>query len=821
MRSSAFTAAKVCLAAGCLAAAAMLFVPSPRGSDRYLAARDALRAGSSPAAGTLLAGNVPGPTRLRDVFGDPDRSAALGGPLAHRLAANDDAQAPLAGLDQPPNAAPEPTVTFRVAETDPPGRLVPEPTPDPTSPDVAGGGLAAEVRALRAEVLRLAQAGAPPTGDAGSNVSEELRRLTDELRNTERFRRLEDQLRELQSAGGGQPTPAPTDAAPAAVPHAVDPPLAAPNPDALVRALPSEAGEDRFDFQVESADVTQVLDSLGQMAGWNVVAGPGVAGTVTLNLRDVTIDEALDALLSPRDLVAERKDNLLFVVPRTDAVARTAAARTIVTKVYRPNYIAVKDLQALVTPLLTPTIGKNSVTSPSSVGLDLASTSAGGDSLSQRDALVVQDYPDVLQQVDEVVAEMDVPPLQVVIEAYILRVRLSDQMKLGVNFALLNSNNKQLVTTGSGAALATTTGFPGPGGRNSIVPPLPGFLVPAAGLRYGFLQGDVTGFIEALEGISETSLVASPSLRVLNKQKAELIIGQRLGYKTQTFNAQQTIENVQFLDVGTKLVLRPFAAPDGLVRMEIHPERSSGAIDENGIPQVDTTEVTTNVMVRDGSTVVIGGLIDETTQENLSQVPLLGSIPVLGAAFRNTTEELVRSELIVLITPRIVCDPVEESRGEVLRAESEQRAAYFSDNLSPLNRRNLGRMHVERAAELFARGRLAEAHDHVREALAIRKNDGDALRLKTQIEQAMYVRRRTMFGLPVDAAPVVPPDALPSEVIAVPPVPEACPPMPEGLPPQPPPAPAPELPSLGEKPADTPATGTPTGDATEPTADKE
>src|SRR5690606_33613774 len=187
---------------------------------------------------------------------------------------------------------------------------------------------------------------------------------------------------------------------------------------------------------------------------------------------------------------------------KAEADASNAIERTIVTKVYRPHYINVKDLQALATPLLTPTVGKISVTSPSQVGLAQDPVVAGGDSLTQRDALVVQDYNDVIREIDEIVREMDVPPMQVVIEAYILRVRLEDDMKFGVNFALLTDNGEHLVTSGSGAVLDTSTGFPD--GRGSLVPPLAQFVAARAGLRYGFLTGNVTGFIEALERISDT-----------------------------------------------------------------------------------------------------------------------------------------------------------------------------------------------------------------------------------------------------------------------------------------------------------------------------
>ena len=815
MRRNLFTAAKGCLAVGCLSAAALLFVPIPQASSRYLVALEQ-RLEDNGTATFIVDADEPslpdGPAAASGLLsGENEKSVALTEAPVHRIASNDVAASPLAGLEQfASGRTPVPAATsisefpaiadpadagLRTAEAVPPVGLVPQPTPDPVaggsdvgSPDLS---LEDEVRSLRAEVIRLAQTRIAQPQEAA--VAGEMRELLAELRDAERFRRLEEELRRLQ---GRSPGDAKIDTLPATAPTPPEP-LPAMPPGPFVRTIPSEIDADRFSLQVEAADVTQVIDLLGQMAGWNVVIGPGVSGSITLNLRDVTLEEALASVLRPRDLVAERRDNLLFVLPRTEAEARKAANRELVTKVYRPQYINVTDLEALITPLLTPNISKISVTTPSTVGLELDATAGGGDSLSQRDALVVQDYRDVIDQIDEIIREMDIPPLQVVIEAYVLRVRLDNDMKFGVNFALLSNTGRQLVTSGSGAVLGTSTGFPSQ--RDSLIPPLPQFLASAAGLRYGFLTGDVTGFIEALERISDTSLVASPSLRVLNKQKAELIIGQKLGYKTQTFNNQQTIENVEFLDVGTKLILRPFASPDGLVRMEIHPERSSGFIDANGLPQVDTTEVTTNVMVRDGATVVVGGLIDEQTEEDINQVPVLGSIPILGYAFRNSEETIVRSELIVLITPRIVCDPIENARGEEIRAESERRAAYFGDHLAPLNRRNLARFHTDRAADLYDEGRLLEAHDHARHALAIRKNDGDALRLKTRIEQAMQSRRKRFFSWPTfgsspgEVAPVVPiyepgpalalpPPGhvtLPGDPLLAPPAPTPEPPTPE------------------------------------------
>lgn len=839
MRRDVFTAAKACLALGVLAALALLLAPLPSGSTRYAEAREQRLAATPHASKRPLAA----PSRtVADVRKRRISSNTKKTPQAERalqLAATDTAKSPLRGFASPSKddaAAATDAVDFRVVEETPIDmvpidRLVPEPTPDPAPVEQIvqakpQPNFADEIRELRTEVLRLAQAKPDQPTDRADGESAELRNLIDEMRNSERFRQLEAEVRRLQSRSDDpKPSPAdgespsPSKSAPGKIlvspqtEQGEEPASAASGDGPFVRAVPTSPTGDRFTLQVEAAEVTQVLDLLGQMAGWNVVAAPDVEGQVTLNLRDVTLEEALEAILTPRDLVAEKRENLLYVfsweeatrrvaAARTGATIRAAADRVLVTKIYRPNYVNVEHLQKLIVPLLTfkenikvmdeedvkkavlpgQTIGNEQVATTSAKASRTVTTNshvAGVDDLLQGAALLVQDYPEVIGEIDNLISELDVPPLQVVIDAVILRAELDDRTRFGVNFAMLRNSGQDLVVSGD------------PGG--GALGPLASVIGNVAGLRYGFLHGDVTGFIEALEEISETSLVASPQLRVLNKQQAELIIGRELGYKTQTFLNQQTIESVQFLPVGTKLTIRPHATPDGLIRMEVHPEKSSGFIDGNGVPQTDTTQVTTNVMVRDGATVVIGGLIDEQTEENVSQIPLLGSIPIVGYLFRNTQERLVRSELIVLITPRIVCDPIEESRGEVIRAESEQRAAYFSDNLSPVSRRNLSRLHTERATELYEQGRLVEAHDHARHALSVRKNDGDALRLKTSIEGSLKQRTKRFFFWdrsdpePIPVPPVVPvPDeaywtepppgagrvVMPADPLLIPPAPE-------------------------------------------------
>lgn len=498
--------------------------------------------------------------------------------------------------------------------------------------------------------------------------------------------------------------------------------------EGTIKVIQSEKGihsegslaDEKFSLQVHDAELTQVLDMLAQLAGVNILPSADVQGRVSLNLQDVTVERALEAILKSRGFVHEREADFIYVRSEAEVARIKLRNRQLVSKLYQPMYISASELSKLLTPLLTREIGQHSVTSPIPIG------DTAGDEFAQRDALLVQDYPEVIAAIDRVIIEMDVPPLQVLIEAKILSVTLSDTMEYGVNFTLLNGRHQ-----GVGATLPTADRV-----GNSC------------GLKHGFVS-DVAGFIKSLESIGDTSLVSAPSIRVVNKQKAEMIIGDRLSYKTLAFNGAQTIENVQFLDAGTKLMFRPFISPDGLVRLEVHPERSSATINKGtGLPSLSTTEVMTNIMVRDGCTVVIGGLISEEALESIDRVPLLSALPLVGVPFRNKAERTKRTELIVLITPHIVTEPDAAIEGAALQAETEDRAAHFRDNLSHVNRHNLTRGHYERAQDYFDQGNLLKARQQIDAALKQNKADLESLRLKAQIEQATHEQHGTFWKRP-------------------------------------------------------------------------
>jgi Bacterial type II and III secretion system protein/LysM domain len=147
-------------------------------------------------------------------------------------------------------------------------------------------------------------------------------------------------------------------------------------------------------------------------------------------------------------------------------------------------------------------------------------------------------------------------------------------------------------------------------------------------------------------------VLACPRVLVLNKQRAEIQLGQRLGYFTTIQNLTSAIQQVQFLDTGTLLRFRPFVSTDGMIRMEVHPEKSTGQVVQN-VPSSNTSEVTTNVMVPDGATIVIGGLIENTDTSSQQGTLGLSRLPVVGPLFRQKQQVSTKRELIVLLTPRI------------------------------------------------------------------------------------------------------------------------------------------------------------------------
>jgi type IV pilus assembly protein PilQ len=495
---------------------------------------------------------------------------------------------------------------------------------------------------------------------------------------------------------------------------AAPPPRAEPLAPSEVRKL---EGDEGISLHIQNTDIRTVLEMISRETGLNIVASKNVQGTVTANLHGVSIETALAAILKSTGYVAVREGDILYVALPTDLVQMHQAQDRLATRIYRPNYVRAADLQTLFTPLLS-TDGKITVSAPAQTDIPSDQTKTGGNAFAGLDTVIVRDYESVLVQLDEIFAEVDTKPRQVAIEAMILSVKLSDNYKFGVNFeALRDRANVRLIS-----------GTP-PSGLGSIA-------VGDGGLHFGFLDSSLALFLDALEKVGDTNVIAAPRLVCLNKQRAEIQIGEELGYVSTTVTESSSTQTINFLDVGTLLRLRPFIGSDGLIRLEVHPELSTGSVQVQqglSLPQKAVTQVTTNVLCPDGCTVVIGGLIREDLTTNSTQLPLLGNVPYVGWLFRQTSQTVDRNEIIVLITPRIVSEPFMCEEGTKYGNEFTQRQKIYFDKLSPFGKRNLGQHHLRLARAAFHAGDFATAMKQVNLAIHYDPQSRDAVVLRNDI----------------------------------------------------------------------------------------
>ena len=497
-------------------------------------------------------------------------------------------------------------------------------------------------------------------------------------------------------------------------------PLPEPN---KVDIAPAGEGDELLRVYIKDEDIRVVLAALSEQGGLNILPSKNVQGTVSASLNNVTVETALDAILRSTGFVARREGPFIYVGTPLDFDAMAHSLDVIGTRVYRPNYVSAQEIVALITPILTPPpIGKVVASSPSKVDIPSDDVKAGGNYFASADAVLVQDYEAVLAAVDQLVAEIDCRPPQVAIEAMILSVRLNDTNQFGVDFQFLRDKQHLKMATGTPLTDLAQVSF------NN-------------GLKFAFLDSNLGAFLDALETIGDTNVVARPNLMVLNKQRAEILIGSELGYVSTSQTETSTTQSVNFLEVGAQLRLRPFIAEDGMIRMEIHPELSQGSVRVEGgftLPDKDVTKVTTNIMVRDGYTIVIGGLMRDDLTTTTSQIPVVGNLPLVGFMFRNKNEEIEKREILVLVTPHIVREPDMYHEGEQGAGEFHRRHEVYQDKMSPLGKRSLGRRYFRLAQEAWQRGNQREALKLVSMSIQFDPLNRAAIDLRSDIWEGIH-----------------------------------------------------------------------------------
>jgi general secretion pathway protein D len=298
----------------------------------------------------------------------------------------------------------------------------------------------------------------------------------------------------------------------------------------------------------------------------------------------------------------------------------------IATQVFELSYAKAEDLSAKLGEVLTKNVG--------SIRFDARSNK-----------IFVTDTPQKIEEIAKMVKAFDVKHKEVLIEAKIVQIVLSDQYKMGVDWEAIVSDFHTLDLAGKFSILSATDKK----GKLSI-----GTLS----------RDDYTVLLEALDAVGETNILSNPSITAINNQEAKILVGSTQPYVTTTTTtpatgAVTTAESVNFIDVGVKLYVTPTVHNDNYITMKIKPEVSTvtrflTTSQNNTIPVVETSEAETTVMVKDGVTIVIGGLIKDEKIDTINKVPLLGDMPIVGFAFRNRDQLIRKTELVIFLTPKII-----------------------------------------------------------------------------------------------------------------------------------------------------------------------
>lgn len=470
---------------------------------------------------------------------------------------------------------------------------------------------------------------------------------------------------------------------------------------------------DRVTMHVANLALADALRMLSEPAQRNIIMADGVAGTVTASMYDVSFEDALAAMLVSNGLGYRTKGKFIYVYSQEELTKMIAAERQLASRVFRLTYVNAAAVKGLIEPMLSAA-GKASVTPPSKTGLG-GETGPGdteGDSLATPDTIIVTDYVDRLDAIEKVIRQLDERPRQVLIEATVLRATLHEDNALGIDFTTVGGIDFTTLNSVSPAAQDITTGNTPVGllgdttftARTDLNAGLP-----AGGFTFGIIKDQIGLFIRALEQITDTSILANPKILALNKQVGQVIVGRRDGYFTTTTTETATVQTVEFLETGTILTFRPYISDDDFVRMEIHPKDSTGGLTDANLPFEQTTEVTTNILVRDGHTILVGGLFREVATATRGQVPALGNIPIAGALFRRTRDDTVREEVIILLTVRVIKGDPDTKASEDLTERIERFRVGMRRGLQWEGRERLSQAHYRWALQHLENGNLDQA----------------------------------------------------------------------------------------------------------------
>jgi len=429
----------------------------------------------------------------------------------------------------------------------------------------------------------------------------------------------------------------------------------------------------RLTLNFQDIETRAVLQLLAETSGRNIVVSDTVQGNVTLRLRNVPWDQALDIVMTTKGLDMRQNGNVIMVAPAEEIAARETAdleAQAAISELepmysefLQVNYAKASDLSGLIS---ADTGGNAMLSERGSIAVD-----------DRTNTLLVQDTAERLQDIRRLVRTLDVPIKQVLIESRIVIVNDDFSRELGVRLGVTaydenSAGDGAIVTSGSGSGTDTmvnsiidnlgTTGLVTPvevptlGDRYNVNVP----IADAAGrFSLAVLERDYLVDLElsALEAEGRGEIVSTPRVITANQKEARIEQGVEIPYQQSASSGATTI---QFKKAVLSLEVTPQITPDNNIIMDlrVHKDNVGEVISTGGlggtVPSIDTRAVETQVLVEDGQTVVLGGIYETERRETIRKVPFLGDIPAIGVLFRSKQMKNDKSELLIFVTPRIL-----------------------------------------------------------------------------------------------------------------------------------------------------------------------
>ncbi|MEA3346667.1 MAG: hypothetical protein U9Q21_01090 [Candidatus Auribacterota bacterium] len=455
----------------------------------------------------------------------------------------------------------------------------------------------------------------------------------------------------------------------------------------------TEPGYVSMDFK--NADIRSVLKLLSYKSGTNIVAGPEVQGLITIRLTNVLWEEALEVILRTYGYGYEKKGNIITAMPVDDLAERTKAYKDLseivplTTKVFILQYLDADDIRKVLSEQLSPR-GKITVLKVrGQTGWSFSDEQFGrkermdipSDEKVRSKTLIISDIPSSLEKLGKVIAEIDIRPKQILIEAKLMEVNHDKLKDLGIDWGTGSSGAESDTVTGvavnkksKGGGTKINAATVGAQMLGSQVTPsvfipkatgLDGTLDYDTGLELIFKKLTGTEFeiiIHALEEDVDTNTLSAPRVVTLNNQEAAILVGRKYPIVKEEYTAAYTAIKThsleEWLNYGIQLNVVPQICGVDEINMIVHPSITSLVSTLGGedvaYPILDIREAETQILMRDGETVVIGGLLKDVVKEGVYKVPFLGDIPLLGLLFQRQTHNTQKVDLLIFITAHII-----------------------------------------------------------------------------------------------------------------------------------------------------------------------